>query len=97
MFAADVLMLGYLGGMPIFWPYNIASFILCILYFILILAISSDLEQYVFRKGETMSQYLYRNLIPVHDTKEYKIMSVLFHSYFALITAIIIFCPNVLY
>lgn len=97
LFVADVLMLGYLGGMPIVWPYNVASFILCVLYFILLSAIASDLEQYNFRKGETLSQYYYRNLSPVYDTKSSKIITIAFHAYFAFIFIIVIFYPDVLY
>lgn len=97
LFVADVLLLGYLGGMPIFWPYNMASFILCILYFILIFSIASDLEQYNFRKDESISEYYYRNLAPVHDTKYSKIISIAYHSYFIFVGLVIIFNPNVFY
>jgi quinol-cytochrome oxidoreductase complex cytochrome b subunit len=50
LFFIDVITLGYLGGMPIQWPYNVMSVVLCILYFILLWAISSDLEQFIFKK-----------------------------------------------
>lgn len=88
LFFIDVIWLGYLGGMPIQWPYTLQAIILCVLYFILLWAISSDLEEFVFRKGETTQEYFFRNFLPTNSTKETKIITILYYSYFA---SIIIF------
>lgn len=73
--------------MPIQWPYNVMSVVLCILYFILLWAISSDLEQFIFKKEEKVSEYFYRNIAPTCNTKSAKLASV---SYFLFFTFIIL-------
>lgn len=62
-FVVDVLYLGYLGGMPIEWPFNLQSFIFCILYFILILAISSDLSRYTIKSTSDSFTFFKRMFI----------------------------------
>lgn len=61
LFFIDVLLLGYLGGMPIQWPYNVLSVVLCVLYFILLWAISADLEEFLTKKPEVDYEYFARN------------------------------------
>lgn len=82
LFFIDVITLGYLGGMPIQWPYNLMSVVLCILYFILLWAISSDLEQFMFKKDEKISEYFYRNIAPTCNSKVSKLTSVSFFMFF---------------
>jgi hypothetical protein len=62
------------------------SVVLCILYFILLWAISSDLEQFIL-KEEKVSEYFYRNIAPTCNTKSAKLASV---SYFLFFTFIIL-------
>ena len=88
-FIVDVLFLGYLGGMPIEWPFNIFSMIFCILYFLLIIAISSDLEHYSLRLGETWTEYFYRNFGTESKINDKNLISVLFNVYFLAIFAIV--------
>lgn len=94
LFFVDVIYLGYLGGMPIEWPYNLFSFLFCILYFILLLAISSDLEQYVYKKEDTLKEYYYRNFAPTYDTKNTKIITIIYYSYFVFIILFAFFTPG---
>jgi len=96
IFVIDVIYLGYLGGMPIEWPFNLLSVLFCILYFILLLAIASDLEQYVFKKEESVKEYYYRNFSNVHETRLTKFITVVYYSYFLLVAIIVIFFPSLL-
>jgi hypothetical protein len=89
LFIIDVFFLGYLGGMPIEWPFNLFSMIFCILYFFLIIAISSDLEQYSLRVGESWNEYFYRNFGTESKINDKNIMVFLFNLYFFLICYVV--------
>jgi hypothetical protein len=49
--------------MPIEWPFNLQSFIFCVLYFILILAISSDLSRYTVKSASDSFSFFKRMFI----------------------------------
>ena len=86
-FVVDVLFLGYLGGMPIEWPFNLFSMIFCILYFLLLVAISSDLEQYSLKSKNKelvggLGDYFYRNTGSYSFLSFRNLMSLAFNLYF---------------
>lgn len=97
LFVIDVVYLGYLGGMPIEWPYNLFSVIFCILYFILLISISSDLEQYIFKKEETVKEYYYRNFAPIYESKLTKFVTIFYYSYFIIVALVTIVNPTFLF
>jgi ubiquinol-cytochrome c reductase cytochrome b subunit len=87
-FFVNSIFLGYLGGMPIEWPYNVFSLIFCGAYFILVLLLSADLEQYALRGNENFEMYMLRQTKRAYDCYSENIPSLVFDLYFIVVALV---------